>query len=189
MDSAARASSRDQKVLIQLKGGERVWVAADLLEEQEDGGYYIPLTHEQVIESGAVRSEDPGLVVPVIEERARVTRKEVPRGVVHITKHVRERVEEVDEPLFRENVHVERIPLNQVLDEPVEPRFEGDTMIIPVMEEVLVVEKRILLKEEIRVTRKREEFHDPRQVTLREEEVRIDREDLTETELPKKKKK
>jgi len=168
-----------QRVLIHLRGGERVWVAAEMLEEQEDGGYYIPLTQAQVVENTTARIDDQDLVIPVVEEQVQVSRQEVPRGVVRITKHVHERIEEIDEPHFRENVHVERIPLNQGLEEPAKPRVEGDTLIIPVMEEVLVVEKRILLKEEIRVTKQREEIHEPRQVTLREEEVRIDRTDLS----------
>jgi uncharacterized protein (TIGR02271 family) len=162
-----RKAAEGQRVLIQLKAGKQVWIAADMLEEQEGGGYYLPLTQEQAANSAAVRNDDRDLVIPVIEEQVRISRQELPRGVVRITKQVHERIEEIDEPHFRENVHVERVPLNQVLEELAEPRVEGDTLIIPVMEEVLVVEKRILLKEEIHVTKLREEIHEPRQVTLR----------------------
>ena len=53
-------------------------------------------------------------------------------------------------------------------------RSEEDTLIIPVLEEVLVVEKRLLLKEEVRIT-KREETHTPQRVTLRREEAAVER--------------
>ena len=53
-------------------------------------------------------------------------------------------------------------------------RQEGDTLIVPVLEEVLVVEKRLLLKEEVRITRTRTEVHSPQAVTLRSEEAVIE---------------
>jgi stress response protein YsnF len=43
------------------------------------------------------------------------------------------------------------------------------------MEEVLVVEKRLMLKEEVRVTKSRHEVRDPKEVTLRSEEAVIER--------------
>ena len=54
-------------------------------------------------------------------------------------------------------------------------RVEGDTTIIPVVEEVLYTEKRLFLREEVRVTRRRttEHFHDT--VALRHQEAVITR--------------
>ena len=54
-------------------------------------------------------------------------------------------------------------------------RDEGDTLIIPVFEEVLVIERRIRLKEELHIHRKREIVHEPQQVLLRREEVTVER--------------
>jgi hypothetical protein len=54
-------------------------------------------------------------------------------------------------------------------------RYEGDTMVIPIFEEVLVVEKRLVLKEEIRVTRRRTSFRSPQRVTLRREVPTVER--------------
>ncbi|NJR12919.1 DUF2382 domain-containing protein, partial [bacterium] len=48
--------------------------------------------------------------------------------------------------------------------------------IIPVVEEVIVVEKRLRLREELRVTKQRVEDHTPQQVILRRKEVTVDRE-------------
>jgi stress response protein YsnF len=54
-------------------------------------------------------------------------------------------------------------------------RQEGDTIIIPIVEEVLHTERRLILKEEIKITRrqKTEQFHD--RVTLRYQEAVITR--------------
>ena len=54
-------------------------------------------------------------------------------------------------------------------------REEGDTTIIPVIEEVLVVEKRLFLKEEIRIRRTQTTQLHEETVTLRREEVVIER--------------
>ncbi|MDB5301088.1 MAG: hypothetical protein JWO87_2751, partial [Phycisphaerales bacterium] len=56
-----------------------------------------------------------------------------------------------------------------------EVRREGDTLIVPLVEEVLVVEKRLVLREEVRVTTRRSQTHQPQRVTLRSEEAEIER--------------
>lgn len=59
------------------------------------------------------------------------------------------------EQLFRHGYTVQHVPVDRIIEQPPEPRQEGDTMIYPVVEEVLVVEKRFLLREEIHVSRER----------------------------------
>ena len=61
-------------------------------------------------------------------------------------------------------------------------RYEGDTMFISLLEEVLVVETRLLLKEEVHMTTRRTETHTPARVTLRHEDVTIERVDLAHNE-------
>ncbi len=127
-------------------------------------------------EAGAARGLKQGpVVLPVMEEELQFGKRRVEAGKVRLTKTVRERDEVVDEPLIREEVEVERVPVNKIVDGPVDVRHEGDVMIVPVLEEVLVVEKRLVLKEEVRITRRRVEAHEPRHVTLRSEEVSVDR--------------
>jgi stress response protein YsnF len=70
---------------------------------------------------------------------------------------------------------VERLPVERMLDEPLAPYYDGDTFVIPVMEEVLVVEKRLRLREEVRLTKVREESQHQETVTLRSEVVTIER--------------
>jgi uncharacterized protein (TIGR02271 family) len=115
------------------------------------------------------------LVVPVLEEQLQVHKREVVTGKVRVTKVVQEREEVVDEPLLSEDVEVKRVPIDRWVDNPVSIRQEGDTLIIPLLEEVLVVEKRLRVKEEIHVTRRRSESHRPERVVLRSEEATVDR--------------
>ena len=78
----------------------------------------------------------------------------------------------VSDPLFTEDVKVERVTVNRMLDEPVEVRQEGDTTIIPMIEEVVIVQKRLMLREEVRITRRRVEIRESRKVNLNGPEPR-----------------
>jgi uncharacterized protein (TIGR02271 family) len=97
----------------------------------------------------------------------------VETGVVQIHKTVRERTEVVDQPLQSEQVEIERVPVNRIVDDVIPVRHEGDTMIISLLEEVLVVEKRLMLREEVHVKKLRTEVHDPKEVILREEQLEV----------------
>lgn len=128
-----------------------------------------------------VRSQSNDLrTIPVIEEVLDVQRHRVETGKVRLTKVVHEREEEVSTPRIREDVTIERVPLNRLVDAPVAARQEGDTLIIPVMEEVLVTEKRLMVKEELRITTRRIEEQASQKVMLRREEIVIERLDPSE---------
>ena len=73
-------------------------------------------------------------------------------------------------------VRLERVSVNQVVSEAAPVRYEGDTMIVPLYEEVLVVSKQLMLAEEVRITKARTEYRKPQQVTLRRETVELSRE-------------
>ncbi len=116
------------------------------------------------------------LIVPVVAQELEVQKRTVESGRVRITKQVHERLETVEEPLVSERVVVERVAVNQVVAEPPATRQEGDTLIVPVVEEVLFVEKRLVLKEELRITRVRAVEMSPlERVTLRSDDVRVER--------------
>lgn len=113
------------------------------------------------------------IVVPLVEEVLSVGKREVERGGVRITKTVEARDEQVPISLRREAVSVERVPIGQYVDTPPAPRQEGDTLIVPVFEEVVI--KRILLKEELRITRTTTTVEETQTVTLRREHVQVER--------------
>ncbi|MDZ4803167.1 MAG: DUF2382 domain-containing protein [Bryobacteraceae bacterium] len=98
-----------------------------------------------VLRSGAHSGET---VIPAIEEHVVVDRQSVETGRLRIRKHVEETETTVDEPLLENTWEVERVAVNRILSgEPPEPRYEGDTLVLPVLEEVLVVEKRLILRD------------------------------------------
>lgn len=116
-------------------------------------------------------------VEPVIAEELRIGRRTVESGKVRISKIVREHEVIIDEPVLREHVHVERVVVNRFVEVAPPVRYEGDTMIIPLLEEVTVVEKRLVLKEELHVSKRTVETRDPQTVVLRREEVIVQRTD------------
>ena len=114
-------------------------------------------------------------VIPVIEEVLDVQKRRVETGGVRINKKVREREERIDEPVWQEEVDVRRVAINRVVDGPAPAsRTEGDVMIVPVLEEVVVVRKQLVLKEELHITRRRIATRDSRTVTLRREEATVE---------------
>lgn len=123
----------------------------------------------------AAATEKPEVTIPVIEERAQVGKQVVETGKVRITKRVSEHEEVIDEPLLREQAAIERVPVNRYVEQAPQPRQEGDTLIIPVVREDIVVQKRLVLVEELHVTKEVVEARDPQTVTLRREEVEITR--------------
>ncbi len=119
--------------------------------------------------------KDETVIIPVIEEKAFIEKQVVETGKVRISKRVSEHEKVIDEPLLNEKVTVERVPVNQYVDEPPQVRHEGDTMFIPVVEEHLVFHKRLFLVEELRVKKQIVETHQPQSVTLRKEEIDVRR--------------
>ncbi|WP_255593690.1 YsnF/AvaK domain-containing protein [Pontibacter sp. HSC-14F20] len=114
--------------------------------------------------------------IPVIEEQVRVDKEVRETGSVHIAKEVHRENVDLDLPIIHEEAEIERVEINQYVDTPPPPvRYEGDKMIIPVIKEVLVVEKRLLVVEEIHVTKRRTEEHNTEHVELLREEIRVER--------------
>jgi uncharacterized protein (TIGR02271 family) len=127
--------------------------------------------------STLVETTDPQIeeVVPVVEEQLQVGKRQVVAGKVKLVKTVEERLETVTIPLQKETLEVKRVPVNEVMSQPVGSRQEGDTLIIPVFEEVVVVEKRYRLLEEIHITTHRTVHDEVQEVVLRAEKVRLER--------------
>ena len=116
--------------------------------------------------------------VPVVREELAVGKRTVETGEgIRVTKTVSERQQVVDEVLAKEDVAVERVSVNRVVDAANIPgiRQEGSTIIVPVLEEILVVEKRTFVKEELRITSTRREVREPEKFVLRSEEVSVER--------------
>jgi len=124
------------------------------------------------------------LVVPVLKEELEVHKELRKTGTVRIHKTVHEIEEAVSESLTSETVDVQRIPMNLVVDSPPPVRTEGDVTIIPVVKEELIVTKQLRVVEELRVT-KRKSVSDYREnVTVRTEEVVVERINSEDSKIP-----
>jgi uncharacterized protein (TIGR02271 family) len=117
----------------------------------------------------------PDLVIPLIAEELEIGKRLVESGMVRVTKTVGQRAEVVRELLMSEHVEVERVPLDEIIATPPPVRVEGDVTIIPIVEEILVVTKQLRLKEELRVIRKQVVTEHHQEVTLRREELVVER--------------
>ena len=177
----------DGQALVRLEDGGQVLVPAEELRGQADGTLFLPFSFSDLTRaargaSGRSHAAGAGLdggavIVPIIAEQLEVQKRKVEAGGVRIPKTVHEREEVVDEPLMREEVQVRRVPVGRVVDGPVPVRHVGNTMIVSLLEEVLVVEKRLMLKEELHITKEQVESYRPQGVRLRTEEAVIERVD------------
>jgi len=168
--------------LVQFDDGRQLFVPVTALRQQEDGSFVLNLDAAELERRQATGSEADvqPLVVPVMVEELDVQKRQVTTGRVRISKVVHEREELIDEPLLREEVVIERVAINRFVDAVIPVRYEGDTMIVSLLEEVPVVEKRLMLKEELRITKRQTEAHKPVHVTLRSEEATVERIDMND---------
>jgi stress response protein YsnF len=114
-------------------------------------------------------------VIPRVEEQLVVERRERIGTTVQVQTHTHEREETIDEVLRDETVEVLRVPIDRYVDAPDSIRREGDTTIVPVHEEVLFVEKRLLLKEEVHITKRTRERRERQRVSVRSQSADVDR--------------
>ncbi len=118
-------------------------------------------------------SED--LVLPLLVEEITVSRQKVEQGVVRVATVTHTREQQVDEQLAREAVEVTRVPVGRIVETMPAVREEGDVTIMPVVEEIVVVERRLLLKEEVHIRRIRTTERHQETITLREQEAVVTR--------------
>jgi uncharacterized protein (TIGR02271 family) len=121
------------------------------------------------------RGHEQTEVIPLVEEQLTVGKREVERARVRVHVHVNEREELVRQELARDDVTIERVPQNVRLTEIPQMRTEGTTTIIPVVEEVLVTEKMLVLVEEIRIHRRLTTETHEIPVMLRSEHAEVQR--------------
>ena len=114
-------------------------------------------------------------VLEVLEERIVVGRRKIAGQTVRVVTETRVQEQLVEEPLARETGEVERVTIGRVVETTPSVREEDDFIIVPVMEEVLVVERRLVLKEEVRFRRVRTTEVYRETVQLRQQEATVSR--------------
>ena len=96
--------------------------------------------------------EGEEIIIPVLEEELHIDKEVVESGKIRIIKKVKEENNTVEVPIEHTKVNVERKPINQYVDSNHQAiRHEGNTMIVSVLKEVVVVEKKTLLVEELHI--------------------------------------
>ncbi len=155
----------DAVATLRLPDGRRVDVPGSLLQPRPDGSYHLPLSFKNL--AGATLTE--------VEERLHIGTKTRETGRVRLHRRVEVETQTVDEALLRESVEVERVPVGRFVEAAAPIRHEGDTLVVPVYEEVLVVEKKLLLREEVRVKKKQATVPHYQEVTLRHARVEVER--------------
>lgn len=114
-------------------------------------------------------------VLPLYSEEITVSRRKIEKAIVRVATvtHTREAV--VDEQLTHQRVEVEHVAIGRAIKTIPPVREEGDVTIIPVVEEIVVVERRLILKEEVRLRKVRVTEQHLETVVLREQDALITR--------------
>ncbi|MCC6313983.1 MAG: YsnF/AvaK domain-containing protein [Thermomicrobiales bacterium] len=145
-------------LVIRRDDGTLVEAAESLVTEHRDGVVRLApasgtLAGAQVSTAGGAETGVHHLLL--LEEALDPSVTPVSRGVVRLARRVETvPVEEVVQT-WRDDVTVERVPVGRQIETIPAPRTEGDTLIVPIVEEMLVVERRLVLREEVRVTKRR----------------------------------
>jgi len=125
----------------------------------------------------ANQSPDEVLRIPVLQEELQIGKRVTETGrSVRLHKTVSEEVWRVDDNLVTQSLDIEHVPINAWVEgQAPASRYEGNTLVMPVLEEVLVVEKRLRLKEEIRITARVQQEPVSERIVLRSEQVTAER--------------
>lgn len=159
--------------VIRFDKGQEVILPVSVLALQPDGVYHVPFAIEQLpAEAGRLQT-----VIPVLQEQLQVGKRSVDTGKgVRLHKAVTSREQVVDVPLMQDVLDIKHVPVERIVSGSEVPvaHYEGDTLVVPVLEEVLVVQKQLRFREEVRITRRRHEVHAPQTVIIKEEQVSIE---------------
>ena len=180
------AADADKHALIDLGDGVQVAIPVQKLAPRKTAGFDVTGTFDEwrkstrQIDSRRPLANDKferggTISIPVIEEELEVQKRQVETGTVRINKTIREHEEIVEQALAKESAKIERIPINRIVKEAATSRYENDTLIIPVYEEEVVVEKRLVLREEIRISKETSVEQHHERIPLRSETVTVDK--------------
>jgi uncharacterized protein (TIGR02271 family) len=120
------------------------------------------------------RDDESEVVIPVIAEALTVEKRPVATGGVRVRKQVVEHTTTIDMPLWTEELQLEHVPVGRFVDSVPETRCEGNVTIVPVMEERIVVHKRLWLREELHIRRHRTQTRTPQTFTVQREELSVE---------------
>lgn len=120
------------------------------------------------------RKPDHEDTIEVHAEDVDISKRLVERGRVRIESSVEDVPFSRDVEYGQDVVDVKHVPIDEEFDEIPQTRQEGNTIIIPVVEEVVVISKRYRLVEEVHVTRRRETQTEHVETTVKRQSVSVE---------------
>lgn len=124
---------------------------------------------------------EPEQTIPLYEERIGVTKLEAVTDRLQVSTQVDERDVLVEDTVERGVLTVERVAVERAVTEAPEPRQEGETLVVSIVEERLIVEKRLFVIEELRITRTGTTEHVTIPATVRTMRAAVEHADPTST--------
>lgn len=119
--------------------------------------------------------QEDELIVPVVSENVHADAAPVETGGVRVVKRVESHDEVLQQELRKSHVEIRRIKTERVVDGPQPAQRVGNTLIIPVVSEVLRVTKEWVVTEEIHVTQLEEREKFEQTVPVRREVAEVQR--------------
>ncbi len=132
----------------------------------------LPLTAIAPNDEAALEITDEAVMRLLVEELS-VDKQRVETGRLRVRRVTQERTEKVDIDVEHVEAEFERVPVGRFVDERPVMRETEEMIVIPVVEEVVVVERRLMLKEEIHVRKTRRVERRSEQVTLRSQDAEV----------------
>ena len=154
-----------ERIVVRLPDGSAVHLPAGLAARGADGSYRTEVAFADLA----------GVVLHEVEEEIAVRTEVRETGRVRARTVTEAEEVAVDADGWRETVEVERVPVGRPVDAVEPSRVEDGVTVIPVYEEVLVVRTQLVLREEVRLTTRRDRVPGPESVTLRRQRVEVER--------------
>jgi len=117
--------------------------------------------------------ESESVRIPLAAERVLVGTRMRRTAVVRVSTRVERRTTVVDPPLRRQRIEIRRRRVDRFVDRAPDVRREGDTLIVPIVEEVVTT--RLKVVEEVAITLRRTVERRPQHVELRRERAIVER--------------
>lgn len=114
--------------------------------------------------------------VAVVEEELHVGTEEVTTETLRVRTVVCEDEHVIDEPVRNKRVEIARVPVDRICDQPIPDQQEGDTTVLSLCREIITIQKKYQVYEEVHIRTFYEEDRHREVVRTRRTEAIIDRE-------------
>lgn len=175
----------------ECRGDDECWLSATHGELERgagglEGGSWKETEHADYGTMGSqagtasYRGESDQQRLTLSEEELEARKRVTEAGEVRVTKEVVTEHRQIDVPVMREEVHVERVPAS-ASSRPEGEAFGEQTIRVPVREEEIEVTKRPRVREEVRISKTARQEERRVEGDVRREEARIERTDEGES--------